>query len=114
MWCAFIKICKLNPSKVDPVKKFSELNPLVLSYNHKSKTSSKAPNDFTLSPEVNLQPGRVIVSNTRPPSKFVLFNNSNHSQIPEEDNDDGGTNGSIMNSNNCRVVMTLRPPVLEK
>jgi tetratricopeptide (TPR) repeat protein len=108
MWCAFEKLCKLNPSKVDPMKKFSELNPLVLSYNQKSKTSSKVPHDFTLSPEVNLHSNR-IVSTNRPPSKFVLFNNSNNSQIPEEDNDD-----MEIVHNNITPNVTNVTPVIKK
>jgi tetratricopeptide (TPR) repeat protein len=82
MWCAYEKICKIDPSKQDPSKIFSEINPSVLAFTQKFRST----NHFTLSPDVtnNFKANlKNTTSTVRQVSRFNILQ-----QSIQEDNDE--------------------------
>jgi tetratricopeptide (TPR) repeat protein len=100
MWCAFEKICKLDP-KIESSKIFGEINPGILTFTQKYRRT----NDFTLSPDVNNNFKNNLKNTTstnRGVSRFNLIQ-----QSIQEDNDEN-EKGNYMG---FQFMSNLTPPV---
>jgi tetratricopeptide (TPR) repeat protein len=90
MWCAYEKICKLDP-KVDPGRMFGEINPSVMLFSQ--KFINRNNKDFTLSPDVNNN-FKANLKNTsstnRQVSRFNLLNKDYNSIQEDNDENDKG------------------------
>lgn len=124
MWCAFEKLCKLNPGKFDVNKYFSEINPKIADFNKKnnnSKGNNENTTNFSLSPlhyqnEGNLNTTNNSIYSDNKNIKSVDRFNLIRQPINENENSkikkDYENNYSLLNNN--KIISSNLTPVMNK